>query len=300
MAFVKKRSCRVSSNEQRRRESMKQLERELSRRDRNEKLKPLGVVVTTLAILLVIVGGIWWLTTLGTKSEDNQAQKSSTQPQPVALTAQPVPGDKIPMKRAEALPATVTCDYPDDGQAAKTVEKPKTADVPTTGTVTVTLKTNQGDIPMELDRSLSPCGVNAIETLAKTGYYNDTICHRITSGGLNVLQCGDPTGNGTGGPGFKFAGEWPVKDANLDANKPLVYPKGSIAMANPNNPDANGSQFFLNWADSQLPPQYTILGSMTDEGTKTVVGITKNGIEGGGTSDGKPAKEVRITKAEVK
>ncbi|ALA67332.1 peptidylprolyl isomerase [Corynebacterium lactis] len=290
----------MANNEQRRKDAMRKLERELSRRERNEKLKPLGVVITTLAILFAIGGGIYLLTTAGGDESTEADSATDTATQPVALTATPVSGDAAPMKRAEALPETVTCEYPNDGEAAKAVDKPRTDNVPATGTKTVTLKTNQGDIPMELDRSLSPCGVNAIETMAQSGYFNDTVCHRVTGGGLNVLQCGDPTGTGTGGPGFKFAGEWPVKDSGLDQNAPVVYPKGSIAMANPGDPDANGSQFFLNWADSQLPPQYTILGSMTEEGTKTVEGIAKNGIEGGGTSDGKPAKEVRIQTAEVK
>lgn len=288
------------NNEQRRKDAMRTLERELKRRARAEKLKPLGVVVTTLAILLFIGGGIYLLTTAG-GADDNEATDESTTPvEPAALTATPVSGEKVPMKRSSPLPETVTCDYPDDGEASKDIDKPATDNVPATGTVTITLKTNQGDIPMELDRAISPCGVNAIEHMAKSNYFDDTVCHRITGGGLNVLQCGDPTGTGSGGPGFKFAGEWPVKDSGLDQNTPLVYPKGSIAMANPSDPDANGSQFFLNWADSQLPPQYTVLGSMTDEGTKTVADIAKNGIEGGGTSDGKPAKEVRIEKAEVK
>lgn len=290
----------MANNEQRRKDAMRTLERELKRRDRAEKLKPLGVVVTTLVILVVVAGGIYLLTTAGS-ADDNQAadQSSETSVEPAALKATPVSGEKVPMSRTAALPETVTCEYPDDGEASKKIDKPATDNVPATGTVTVTLNTNQGEIPMELDRSVSPCGVNAIEHMAKSGYFDDSVCHRITGGGLNVLQCGDPTGTGTGGPGFKFAGEWPVKDADLDPNTPLVYPKGSIAMANPSDPDANGSQFFLNWADSQLPPQYTLLGSMTDEGTKTVEKIAKNGIEGGGTSDGKPAKEVKIEKAKV-
>lgn len=290
----------MANNEQRRKDSMRKLERELKRRARAEKLKPLGVVVTTLAILLFIGGGIYLLTTAGGADDTEAADATtSTETEPVALTATPVTGDAIPMTRTTALGSTVTCEYPDDGTASKELTKPDTTNVPATGTVTVTLQTNQGDIPMELDRSVSPCAVNAIEHMASSGYFDDTVCHRITGGALNVLQCGDPTGTGTGGPGFKFAGEWPVDDDDLDANTPMVYPKGSIAMANPGDPDSNGSQFFLNWADSQLPPQYVLLGSMTDEGTETVENIAKNGIEGGGTSDGTPAKEVRIEKAVI-
>lgn len=277
----------MQGNEQRRREAMKNLERELGRRDRAEKAKPLGVVVTTLAILVVLVGGIWFLTTMGDDEEDVAASETETTSPELTPLA---------MARAEALPDTVTCEYPaGGGEAAKDVSTPKTDGITTTGTVTVTLKTNHGDVPMELDRSMSPCAVNAIEHLAKEGYYNDTVCHRMTSGRLNVLQCGDPSGSGAGGPGFTFKDEYPVDEA--DAASSVVYPEGSIAMAN-SGPDTNGSQFFLNYGDGQLQPSYSVLGTMTPEGLDVVKGISEKGIEGG-QLDGKPAEEVRIESATV-
>ena len=277
----------MQGNEQRRREAMKNLERELGRRDRAEKAKPLGVVVTTLAILVVLVGGIWFLTTMGDDEEDVAASETETTSPELTPLA---------MARAEALPDTVTCEYPaGGGEAAKDVSTPKTDGITTTGTVTVTLKTNHGDVPMELDRSMSPCAVNAIEHLAKEGYYNDTVCHRMTSGGLNVLQCGDPSGSGAGGPGFTFKDEYPVDEAGAASS--VVSPEGSIAMANP-GPDTNGSQFFLNYGDGQLQPSYSVLGTMTPEGLDVVKGISEKGIEGG-QLDGKPAEEVRIESATV-
>lgn len=281
----------MGSNEQRRREAMKTLERELSRRDRAEKAKPLGVVVATLAILAVIVGGIWFLTTMG--GDDDVAADA-----PDTETEAPAEATPLAMARSEALPETVTCEYPAEAGAtpAKEVSAPPTENIPTTGTVTVTLETNHGAIPMELDRSLSPCAVNAIEHLAKEGYYDDTVCHRMTSGMLNVLQCGDPSGSGAGGPGFTFADEYPVDQD--DAGQQVIYPEGSIAMANA-GPDTNGSQFFLNYADGTLAPSYSVLGTMTPEGLDVVKDIAGKGIEGG-APDGKPAEEVRITKATVK
>ncbi|MFD5867040.1 peptidylprolyl isomerase [Corynebacterium sp. NPDC060344] len=278
----------MQGNEQRRREAMKNLERELGRRDRAEKAKPLGVVVATLAILVALVGGIWFLTTMGDDEEDVTASETET--------TSPAEATPLAMARSEALPDTVTCEYPaGGGEAAKEISTPKTDGVSTTGTVTVTLKTNRGDVPMELDRSLSPCAVNAIEHMAKEGYYDDTVCHRMTEGILNVLQCGDPTGSGAGGPGFTFADEYP-KD-QPDAPAEVVYPAGSIAMAN-SGPDTNGSQFFLNFADSRLQPNYSALGSMTPEGLEVVKGISEKGIEGG-QPDGAPAEEVRIESATV-
>ncbi len=278
----------MQGNEQRRREAMKHLERELGRRERAEKAKPLGVVVATLAILLVLVGGIWFLTTMDGDDTDVTAEETETSTPEL---------EPLAMARAEALPDTVTCEYPaGGGEAAKEVSTPKTDDVPATGTVTVTLKTNHGDVPLQLDRSLSPCAVNAIEHLAKEGYYDDTVCHRMTEGLLNVLQCGDPSGSGAGGPGFTFADEYPVDEADA-ASDGVIYPEGSIAMAN-SGPDTNGSQFFLNYADGQLQPSYSVLGTMTPEGLDVVKGISEKGIEGG-QLDGAPAEEVRIESATV-
>ncbi|MFO6504344.1 peptidylprolyl isomerase [Corynebacterium freneyi] len=277
----------MQGNEQRRREAMKNLERELGRRDRAEKAKPLGVVVTTLAILVALVGGIWFLTTMGDDEDDLTASETETTSPELTPLA---------MARAEALPETVTCEYPaSGGEAAKDVSTPPTDGIATTGTVTVTLKTNNGDVPMELDRSMSPCAVNAIEHLAKEGYYDDTVCHRMTEGLLNVLQCGDPSGSGAGGPGFTFTDEYP-KD-QTDTPTQVIYPAGSIAMAN-SGPDTNGSQFFLNYADSQLSPDYSALGSMTPEGLEVVKKISEAGVVGSGQQTA-PAEEVRIESASV-
>ncbi len=277
----------MQGNEQRRREAMKNLERELGRRDRAEKAKPLGVVVTTLAILVALVGGIWFLTTMGDDEDDLTASETETTSPELTPLA---------MARAEALPDAVTSEYPaGGGEAAKDVSTPKTDGIATTGTVTVTLKTNHGDVPMELDRSMSPCAVNAIEHLAKEGYYDDTVCHRMTSGNLNVLQCGDPTGEGTGGPGYQFADEYPTDELNPATT--VTYPEATIAMAN-SDPGTNGSQFFLNYADGMLRPAYSALGVITADGMETLAAIGEKGVEGGQV-DGAPAEEVRIERVTV-
>lgn len=181
---------------------------------------------------------------------------------------------------------TTTCDYPSDGQqAAKPVDPPPSSDVPNVGETTVTITTNSGDIAVTMDRAKAPCAINSFVSLAKQGYYDGTQCHRLTTEGIYVLQCGDPTATGTGGPGYQFADE-----------EGGDYTAGTVAMANA-GPNTNGSQFFLVYEDSPLPPDYTILGTMDDAGTEVVTEIAAEGNDAAnGPGDGKPNNEVQITK----
>ncbi|MBI8989000.1 peptidylprolyl isomerase [Corynebacterium sp. CCM 8863] len=271
---------------------MTKLEQELKSRDRAEKTKPLTVALASLTVIALIVGGIWFLSTQ-TGSDDATLEASEQASQTTAADAAPI---ALTGSRSTGLGDTVSCTYDSAGQpAAREVDTPThTTDVPATGTVELTLNTNKGPIPLTLDRAASPCTVNAIEHLAYNKYYDDTVCHRLTTSGIHVLQCGDPTGTGTGGPGFVFPNEYPTDDVD-DSNAPVIYPRGSIAMAN-SGPGTNGSQFFLNYRDSTLPAQYTYFGTVSDEGLATLDQIAEAGVSGGGT-DGAPAEEVRITTA---
>ncbi|AIK85306.1 isomerase [Corynebacterium glutamicum] len=279
----------MSTNKERRQQALSQLEKEIKSRDRKEKTKPLTVVFASLAVILVVVGGIWYAATRSTEDEVITADETST-------TAETPDYQPLALTRTTALGDSVTCEYPDAGEASKDVSKPATENVPATGTVTVNLTTAQGNIGMELDRSVSPCTVNAVEHMASEGYYNDTVCHRITTSGIYVLQCGDPSGTGAGGPGFSFANEYPTDEAT-DLTTPVIYERGTIAMANA-GADTNGSQFFLNYEDSPLAPNYTYFGQITEEGLATLDAIAEVGTEGG-TGDGAPAQEVRIESAAV-
>ncbi|WP_448853567.1 peptidylprolyl isomerase [Corynebacterium frankenforstense] len=280
------------SNEQRGQEALDALDKALKSRDRAEKSKPLAVVAMSAVAILAIVGVVWFLATRDSEEDvvaddtaESTEQTSEAQVEPLAL------------ERETPLPETVTCSYDDAGEAAREVGKPQTENVPATGEVTVTLQTGQGPIPMTLDRSVSPCTVNAFVHMSEQGYFNDTVCHRMTSGALNVLQCGDPTGTGSGGPGFQFANEYPTDEMGAKTGKPVTYPAGTVAMAN-SGPDTNGSQFFLNYDDSQLPPDYTYFGKVTDEGMDTLGTISEAGVEGD-PNNGAPAEEVRISEATV-
>ena len=284
----------MSTNSQRLDDALNQLDRELKSRDRKQKSRPLGVVLMAAVVIVALVGGIWFLATRSPEEEEIQAEETSAADTPTeAPTAEALSG-----KRAKPLGETVTCEYDETGDASRDVPTPQGKNIPAKGEVTVNFATKQGDIEMTLDRSLAPCTVNAITDMISAKYYDDTVCHRMTEGSLSVLQCGDPTGKGSGGPGFQFANEYPTDEADdASMSQPALYPKGSIAMANAGE-DTNGSQFFINYKDSQLPPSYTYFGDLTEKGQKTIDAIAAKGVKDG-QSDGAPAEEVRITKATV-
>jgi peptidyl-prolyl cis-trans isomerase B (cyclophilin B) len=123
---------------------------------------------------------------------------------------------------------------------------------------TLTLRTNCGNITAILLTKEAPQTTTNITTLANKKYYNRTICHRLTTAGLYVLQCGDPTAQGGGSPG----GWVGYKEENLPKAGAKNYPAGTLAMAN-SGPGTNGSQFFLVYADTELGPDYTIFGRIT-------------------------------------
>ena len=180
---------------------------------------------------------------------------------------------------------TVSCDYPSDGtQPAKQVDPPS-ARAPEKGDVAVTIATTVGDLKATLTRDKTPCTVNSFLSLAEQGYFDDTQCHRMTTAGIFVLQCGDPTGTGSGGPGYSFPDE-------LDGSE--TYGAGTLAMANA-GPDTNGSQFFIVYADSPLPPSYTVFGHVDDAAVATIEDVAKKGVTGG-QGDGAPKEDVTIEK----
>ena len=119
---------------------------------------------------------------------------------------------------------------------------------------TITFKTNCGEIQIAADGVNAPLTVISMSYLANKGYFDDSPCHRITTSGIFVLQCGDPTASGSGGPA------WQVPDENLPTGTGNIYPAGSVAMAN-SGANTNGSQFFIVYDDnSQLGPNYTLWG----------------------------------------
>jgi len=153
---------------------------------------------------------------------------------------------------------------------------------------TITLQTNCGDIVIQTFARQAPITITVMSALANGGYFNRTLCHRLTTEGIFVLQCGDPTATGTGGPDFRY------RDENLPAAGNGNYPEGVVAMAN-SGPNTNGSQFFLVYQDSPLPPNYSVWGNIT-EGLDVLDNVASAGVLDG-SSDGLPSQAVVISKA---
>ena len=150
--------------------------------------------------------------------------------------------------------------------------------------------TNCGNIVVTTVGTKAPITLTQLSTLARGGYFNNSLCHRLTTQGLYVLQCGDPTATGGGGPNFTY------RDENLPAEGLNNYPAGTVAMAN-SGPGTNGSQFFLVFADTTLGANYTIWGTVT-QGLEIVKAIAKAGVKGGG-ADGAPSQQIEIKRVTV-
>jgi peptidyl-prolyl cis-trans isomerase B (cyclophilin B) len=155
---------------------------------------------------------------------------------------------------------------------------------------TAHVKTNCGTITVSMLGEQAPQTVNSFAFLSGKGFFTDTPCHRLTTAGIFVLQCGDPTGTGTGGPGYT------IPDENL---KGATYRAGTLAMANTGRPHTGGSQFFFVYADTQLPPQYTPFGHVT-AGLDVLTRIAKAGTDNAnGQGDGHPKQPVVIESFDV-
>src|SRR5450755_2496910 len=191
--------------------------------------------------------------------------------------------------KAAGPAGTKSCSYGSSSDPASRSVGTPPKQAPDTGTYTATMVTNRGSIVLKLDAVKAPCTVNSFVYLASKKYFDATPCHRLTTAGIFVLQCGDPTGTGGGGPGYQFA------DENQNG---AVYPAGTVAMANA-GPGTNGSQFFLVYADTTLPPKYTPFGTITG-GLAVIQKIAAGGSDNSnGQGDGKPNVPVQITNVTV-
>jgi peptidyl-prolyl cis-trans isomerase B (cyclophilin B) len=181
---------------------------------------------------------------------------------------------------------TVSCDYAEDPAGASKEVDPPSADAPKEGDVAATMATSIGDLKLTLDSDATPCTVHSVVSLAEQGYFDDTTCHRLTTNPqFGVLQCGDPTATSTGGPGYTVPDE-------LTGDE--TYPAGTLAMANTGQPNSGGSQFFICYVDTDLPPSYAVFGTIDEASVQLVADAAAAGVQGGG-QDGAPVTPVDIS-----
>lgn len=233
-----------------------------------ERVKRRNSLVAGLSALAV--AGVFVVIALATK--DSKTNDTLSQPTPSASAG--------------------ACTYTPGGTPSKPVTGLPASTPAAAESVSVDLTTNVGAIDLKLNAAKAPCTTNSFAFLAGQKYFDNTKCHRLTTSGIYVLQCGDPSGSGSGGPGYSFA------DENLTAlgtGASVIYPRGTIAMANA-GAGTNGSQFFLVYKDSPLPPNYTPFGTIT-KGLDVIDKVAKAGSTP--ASDGKPNMAVTIKTAKV-
>lgn len=285
----------VSTSKRRREVARAKAERQATRRaEAAARRKRTNTIVAVAVVLAVVGGGIAWFALNRPAANPDasvpDAGVTDSPTAPVDPTPEPTPTNE-PTDGATTAPVDPDCapaptPRPDDmswATAPSDALKPDTA-------YTMTLATNCGDVVIDMLPDLAPATVNSMAFLTEEGYFDLTACHRLTTAGIYVLQCGDPAGNGTGGPGYA------IPDENLPTEGADNYPAGTVAMANA-GPGTGGSQFFIVYENTTLPSGYTIWGEVT-QGLDVVTGIAAAGVEGGG-SDGPPAQPVVIETATI-
>ena len=241
-------------------------------------------VIAAVAVAGIAVGSVFLASR---SSSPSAAATPSATPTPTPSASPSVSPTPAPTPVAE--PAH-HCTYAASGTAARKVSPPAATPDYKAG-YSATINTNLGSIVIDLLNSKATCTVNSFTSLAAQNYFNHTSCHRLTtSSPLYVLQCGDPTGTGSGGPGYKF------NDENLTG---ATYKAGTLAMAN-SGPNTNGSQFFLVYKNSTLPPSYTPFGTIVS-GLNIIQKVAKVGSDNSnGPGDGHPKDKVDIESATIK
>lgn len=248
---MSRRIARVATKKERQRKlardaHQRRLERQVERARRARRWAVAVVafvVVAAVGVGVAAIGGVF------SSNGDKSASAATTTP---SVTATPT---ATPTPSPSGTPAMVDgkCIYIPSGTAARKVSAPPAAP-DTSATYTATFNTNRGAIVVDLLDSKAPCTVNSFVSLADQKFFNNTPCPRLSNTeGLYILQCGDPTGTGSGGPGYEFGNE------NLTG---ATYPAGTLAMANSGQPDSNGSQFFFVFKATDLPPSYTPFGQV--------------------------------------
>lgn len=256
--------------------------------ERSRKVRQRTTIgASACAVVAIAVGAYFW----ASSSPSSKAASSTSSPSASPSATASIPAAASVAKVPTKPPATVAshCTYTKSGTAARKVSLPP-AKPDSSGKSQATITTNRGTVVIDLLNKWAPCTVNSFVSLARQGFYNNTPCPRVTTSGIYVLQCGDPTGTGSGGPGYKFANE---------NTKGATYPAGTLAMANSGGTDSNGSQFFIVYAHGALSPAYTPFGVVT-KGLDIVRKVAEAGNNGKNPAGGgQPNEKVTIENVKI-
>jgi cyclophilin family peptidyl-prolyl cis-trans isomerase len=266
----------VAGKDRKKQLARQRYERQQQNREiRQAKARRVKIVVSAVVVLAVASGGgaIAFAMDGGNKKPDAAAKP-------------PTPAPSVPVKPGE-------CGYqPLSGQAAQAAKDVGTPPVkPVKGTYEMAMDTSLGKIVAKVDANKASCTVNSFKYLAGKKFFDNTKCHRLVTEGIKVLQCGDPTGTGSGGPKYGFGNENVPK---AEKSGQATYKRGVIAMAHSSAPNSNGSQFFIVYGDSPLPADYTIFGEIT-QGLDIVDSVAKAGAAPADqTGNTAPKKKIEI------
>ncbi|WNM36666.1 peptidylprolyl isomerase [Streptomyces sp. Li-HN-5-11] len=281
----------VSQEQRRRQLAREKFLRQQQRRTAARRKARMRNSVIASVLGVVVIGGAALYSTGALKGGKNGKANASADVSPSASAPSKAPDP---------------CQKPAAGSVKKLSWKKEPAmTIDTSAKYTMKLATTCGEIDVALKAAAAPHTVNSFNFLAGQGFFDHTKCHRLTTQGIYVLQCGDPTGTGSGGPGYTIPDE-NLKDESL---KGQVYPAGTVAMANQYNATTKqgrhtgGSQFFLVYQDSPLPPNYTPFGTISASGLKVLKKIAAAGetpLQGApDQGDGAPNATVVINNATV-
>jgi peptidyl-prolyl cis-trans isomerase B (cyclophilin B) len=285
----------MPTSKQRRDAERRRLQRQLARRQQRAATRKRNtLILSVIGTLVVIAVVLFFIVQVG--SDDKTPTKPAAhrhRPTPTATTSAPTPTPSPSPSPSPSTSAARTPTYPCDWKSsgltpAKQVDPPSTTKPRKKGKVTVSVHTTRGAMTFTLNRAAAPCTVASFVSLVKQKYFDATKCHRLTTAGIFVLQCGDPTGSGTGGPGYSIPDEATGKE---------TYPAGTIAMARSQGPHTGGSQFFIVYKNSpnlmqhlgQL--QYTVFGRVS-AGLGVVKAVAAKGAATG--TDGAPKLPITI------
>jgi cyclophilin family peptidyl-prolyl cis-trans isomerase len=228
---------------------------QLQKQEKQAKTKKRVIQIAVLVGVFVLAA--WLLSRLVSGGgDDEQADTSTTVATTTPTTVTPATTAALPTTvPGKTITGETPCPSPEGAsERATQFEQEPPMCIDTAKTYTATMVTNKGELTATLDATKAPKTVNNFVVLARYHYFDNTVCHRIIPS--FVVQCGDPTATGSGGPGYEFADELPATGE---------YQIGSLAMAN-SGPNTNGSQFFMITGDqgTSLPPNYSLFGQITE------------------------------------